>query len=52
MLERVGSTLGLDRAKMGYQPNGSVALAADGDIVFAEPIDFSFPKNAAPIGAI
>lgn len=46
MIERVGSTLGLDAGKMGHQkPDGPMVLPVDGDVVFGLRMDFPYPET-------
>jgi hypothetical protein len=46
LTERVGSTLGIDAAKMGLQtPGAPMVLPVDGDIVFGLNMDFPYPET-------
>lgn len=46
MAERIGSSLGLDAAKMEHQkPDGPMVLPVDGDLVFGLNMDFPYPET-------
>jgi Domain of unknown function (DUF4261) len=46
MIERLGSTLGLNAASMGHlKPDDAMVLPVDGDVVFGLRMDFPYPDT-------
>ena len=53
MIERVGSSLGIDTAIMDHQkPDAPMVIPADGDLIFGMPKYSPVPGTAATTGTV